>query len=167
MEEIAPTVFRTVYEYSGPPMTSYLLPGIAFFFGLVSLVMLVATWSSGKGTRLVWVGLFFLSVGLTAAASWRIFKTHGPVVKAIGERQIREITGPVEDFVPESIEGAQHESFTVKEVRFEYSDSQQTGGFNNSSTQGGPIGPGITVRLTYFHHPGLNQNIIVKLQVPE
>lgn len=74
--------------------------------------------------------------------------------------------GRVEDFVPAPYEGHKDESFRVDTVAFAYSDYMITGGFNTSRSHGGPIQPGLRVRIRYLSEPPLG-NTIVKLEIAE
>ena len=75
---------------------------------------------------------------------------------AAGRFEVAE--GIVEDFVP-MLHGGRRESFTVDGRRFEYSDHFVTPGFDNSAAKGGPIRPGLNVRISHIG------NVIVKLEV--
>jgi len=76
------------------------------------------------------------------------------------------VEGRVEDFVPAPYEGHKDESFRVDTVTFAYSDYMITGGFNTSRSHGGPIQPGLQVRIRYLPEPPIG-NTIVKLEVAE
>ena len=69
------------------------------------------------------------------------------------------IEGTVENFDPMPSSGHKRESFTVKGVRFEYSDFLITPGFNNATSLGGPIKENLPVRISYIG------NTILKLEV--
>jgi hypothetical protein len=69
--------------------------------------------------------------------------------------------GFVENFVPMPSDGHGVESFSVSGVRFAYSDYRKTGGFNNTSTRGGPIRDNSYVRIC-FDPPG---NVILRLEI--
>jgi hypothetical protein len=76
------------------------------------------------------------------------------------------IEGEVENFVPMPYEGHSRESFTVKGVRFSYSDFDNTPGFNNTSSHGGPIKGGLYVRIYYATDPDYpHENRILKLEI--
>lgn len=59
------------------------------------------------------------------------------------------VEGPVENFVPMPYSGHAMETFSVDGVKFAYSDFNITGGFNTTSSHGGPINAGSYVRLCY------------------
>jgi len=68
-------------------------------------------------------------------------------VLASGRAQVVE--GRVTDFTPMDDFVHKTESFRVGDRWFAYSDAIETGGFNTSSTHGGPIREGLRVRVTY------------------
>jgi hypothetical protein len=59
------------------------------------------------------------------------------------------IEGTVYNFHPMPYEGHQQESFTVNGVSFYYSDFDSSPCFHNSASHGGPIRPGLAVRIAY------------------
>ena len=75
------------------------------------------------------------------------------------------VTGVVRDFVPMPATGHADEQFCVQDACFHYSDYEVTGGFNNTSSHGGPIREGLPVRITYVEYPRERGNKIVKLEI--
>ena len=75
--------------------------------------------------------------------------------------QAEYVEGVVQNFVPMPYQGHATESFTVKGIRFAYSDYIVTSGFNNTVSHGGPIRQGLYVRIWYL------SNDILKLQIPK
>jgi len=71
------------------------------------------------------------------------------------------LEGVVEGFEPMPFTGHQDESFTLKGVKFRYSDYQVMAGFNNTTSHGGPIREGRRIRLW---HVG---NAIIRLEVDD
>ena len=67
--------------------------------------------------------------------------------------------GEVADFVPMPAAGHAMEHFCVQRVCFSYSDFVLNGGFNNTSSHGGPIRAGLPVRIAYL------DGVIVKLEI--
>ena len=49
-------------------------------------------------------------------------------------------------------------------VRFQYSDFMYSGGFNNTASHGGPIRPGLQVRVCYLPGPSDDENVILRLE---
>jgi len=80
---------------------------------------------------------------------------------AVASGRVQVVEGQVTDFTPLSDFGNKRESFRVSDHWFAYSDYGVTGGFNNTSTHGGPIREGLPVRVTYVG------NTIVRLEVAD
>ena len=91
--------------------------------------------------------LFALAVIGQVVELVRNYPTPRELAAAIATGPVVE--GPVEDFVPMPPGGHAFESFDVEGVHFFYSDYVPSQGFNNSSTRGGPIHPGVYVRIHY------------------
>jgi hypothetical protein len=85
----------------------------------------------------------------------------GRAARAAADSSTPVVEGQVENFKPAPAEGHQDETFTVKGVRFAYSDYVITGGFNQTQSHGGPIREGLPVRIHYLPP----SNLIVKLEV--
>jgi hypothetical protein len=75
------------------------------------------------------------------------------------------VTGNVSGFIPMPYGGHALERFCVQDACFEYSDYVNTGGFNHTSSHGGPIKDGLPVRVTYLKYPNFPGNLIVKLEL--
>jgi hypothetical protein len=73
--------------------------------------------------------------------------------------RVKVVEGTVTNFKPMPVTGHAMERFCVRDACFEYSDYVITGGFNNTTSQGGPIKEGLPVRVMYV------RNAIVKLEV--
>ena len=69
--------------------------------------------------------------------------------KELSEHRCSIVEGVVTDFHPMPYWGHSHESFVIKGIRFEYSDNIITPAFNNTSSHGGPIKPGMHLRVFY------------------
>lgn len=88
--------------------------------------------------------------------------TYGDYRAASSARQdgsARVVEGVVTDFKPMPATGHAMESFCVSGVCFHYSDYVITAGFNQTSSHGGPIRNGLSVRVTYVG------DTIVRLEV--
>lgn len=60
-----------------------------------------------------------------------------------------------------------NESFRVQGVYFEYGDFRGTGAFNQTARYGGPIKPGLPVRICYHQSERLDENLILRLEIAE
>jgi hypothetical protein len=118
------------------------------------------------------IGSFALGLGVLLTIC---ISTLGLTVSYIGyvnAKQILEtgkaqlVEGLVENFAPQPAFDNGVESFTVSNVKFEYSIAWISHGFNKSSTHGGPIDrDGIQVRIHYYYDQSENRNVILQLEV--
>lgn len=87
----------------------------------------------------LWLGIAEASV---LSVDWQAFTAYQK-----GDYQTVE--GIVTNFHPMPYEGHQDECFSVQDQRFCYSDFGGGPGFHNSASRGGPIRPGLQVRIVY------------------
>lgn len=106
-----------------------------------------------RGYRVA-VGLGFLVSGLVVGSvpyrDYWLARHHG---------RAQVVAGVVSYFVPMPVNGHAMETFCVKGKCFCYSDYVLTPGFNNTSSHGGPMKLGISVRVIYVG------NTIMKLEI--
>jgi hypothetical protein len=69
--------------------------------------------------------------------------------KQLAKQRCSIIEGVVTNFRPMPYSGHSHESFVINGVRFTYSDYTITTAFKNTSSHGGPIKPGMHLRVYY------------------
>ena len=106
---------------------------------------------------------FFLCAALFGAFITFRGTTQPYEATAVASRDHRYtvVQGPVTDFVPMPYTGHAHESFLVGGRKFSYSDYILTGCFNTTASHGGPIRPGLVVRVSY------SGNCILRLEVAQ
>ncbi|MCP4551118.1 MAG: hypothetical protein GY834_03530 [Bacteroidetes bacterium] len=102
---------------------------------------------------------FGFAVFWTLTAGLSIGFDQSSIQNDYEEEKYSIIEGVVENFDPMPSSGHKMESFTVKGIKFEYSDFIVRPGFRNTTSHGGPIQEGLPVRISYIG------NIIVKLEV--
>lgn len=90
------------------------------------------------------------SVLWTTVAFTATGRDYATVRNAVQKGDTEVVEGRVEDFVPMPYAGHAMERFSVCGVPFSYSDYVVTTGFNHTSSHGGPIRPGLWVRLSYI-----------------
>ena len=69
------------------------------------------------------------------------------------------VEGDVKEFVPMPYEGHAEETFVVSGRYFSYSDYDETKGFNQTQSHGGPMKEGLHVRITHV------DGTILKLEI--
>ncbi len=127
-----------------------------FWIGLSVLIVSVIVWLyfmiAGKsreykvpiGILIIFSFLCTMIVWISSASSYLDAK------KILKKATFTEVSGVVENFDPMPYEGHKNESFSVKGIRFEYSDFEIGFGFNQSKSHGGPIDEGKYVRIQYY-----------------
>ncbi len=165
--------YRVVYDVS-QELPALWIVGAGLFFVAVSL----AVWKTRHRWAFLWhwpartrPWLRTLSAGFMVGFSllWSSIATisiaggHLRSRWALRDGTAHVIEGTVQDFVPMPYGGHQHERFSVNRVRFEYSDYSVNGGFNHTTSHGGPIHAGLPVRIHY--RDSSNGPVIVKLEV--
>jgi hypothetical protein len=104
----------------------------------------------------VMVGFACLWSGLTFTT---MFTEYLNLRSAYRKGRFSVVEGQVTNFRPMPYEGHQEECFSVQSQTFCYSDYVVTGGFNNTTSHGGPIREDLPVRVSYVG------NTIVRLEV--
>jgi len=119
-----------------------------------------------KDSVLLFSKVFFgFSILWTVLAGSAVFLDNGETKSSSQKNTCTTIEGEVEGFEPMPSGGYQFEKFVVNKTEFEYSDYVLNGGFNNTSSHGGPIIEGLKVRICYFYRVRTNSNVIVRLEV--
>jgi hypothetical protein len=88
-----------------------------------------------------------------------------PTTPAVCRAPSKVAAGTVSEFIPMPYGGHAMEHFCIRELCFNYSDYELTGGFNTTSSHGGPVRAGLSVRVTYVESPVLLRPVIVKLEI--
>lgn len=163
MEALPAIVYETVYQYSGPTWLSYsfLLSGLVFT--IMGVILVVVSRNASSGQR--FFAHFFLGFAILLSVVNGIshYRTHKLLSEALAKQTCHVVEGAVENFDPMPYDGHKVESFTVKGLRFAYSDYSETGGFNHTRSHGGPIGPDSKVRLSFVQRG--RHNVIVKVEL--
>lgn len=144
---------RTAYE-----ITLFNIDWTVYLFIAVTIIISSIFWKEKNKKKffIFWYcgWLLIAGVGITFA-----IKDHFQHLQWLNKGYYEVIEGPVTDFIPMPYTGHQLESFSVNGVNFEYSDYVINGGFNKTSSHGGPIYEGRWVRISY------KDGIILKLVV--
>ena len=130
---------------------------------LVFPIFFYALWRQGARLKLLPVlAAALLWNMIIIPCSWCMNNQHNEAQKLLRSGQCQVVEGPIEHFVPMPYGGHAEESFTVKGVKFEYSDfNDSKPGFNKSESHGGPIHKDMWVRLKY------HEGSILQIEVPK
>jgi hypothetical protein len=113
---------------------------------------------SKAASAFAYVFLIF-SVLWTTVAFTATARDYSAVSNALQNGNAQLVEGRVENFTPMPYVGHAQEYFSVCSVPFSYSDYIMTAGFNHTSSHGGPIRPGLWVRISYVG------NTIARLEI--
>lgn len=158
--------YTTVYTYI--PNSTFPFWAFGLIFIIISVVVARAYYKiRGTILNIQTIGALIM---FTFALLWTIVvfiaedSSKSFVKDAIATKKIKIVEGVVTQFDPMPSGGHKEESFSVNNVRFEYSDFLVIQGFNNTKSHGGPInGDGDSVRISYYTKD--NDNYIVKLEI--
>lgn len=141
----------------------FVLPGVLFIVVGAGLIKFRKKLAEKRPKWLVnFFSFFFFGFAVlwTLGTGLSIGTKQSSLIEDYENGNYEVVEGLIENFDPMPSSGHKMESFTVKGIRFEYSDFVVTPGFNNATSRGGPIREGLPVRISYIG------NTILKLEVP-
>jgi hypothetical protein len=160
--------YRTIFDVSDSPFLTWQVSLVCVGLVLtgICLTMLRRWWSGWffwpRAVRQFAnpFALFYLAgtIILAAIIISTSFSHRRVLISALNARQYGVVEGRATHFVPAPYEGHQDEQFCVESTCFSYSDYVVTGGFNQTSSHGGPMQEGLPVRVSFLG------NIIIKLE---
>jgi hypothetical protein len=157
--------YRTVFDVAtaGDQSGNFLVIGLFLVVsGLIAVALRnrLSAWRKTSGGTKVFP-FVFLGFGVlwTLLSLSAIHRQHDHLTAPQDDKRVHVVEGVVTNFAPMPFSGHTRERFCVSSECFEYSDYIVTGGFNNTSSHGGPIREGLPVRVTY------RDRTIVKLEI--
>jgi hypothetical protein len=115
------------------------------------------SWPS-RAFPFAFIGFGILWAAVTFFPMYAEYQSHKELAQ---QNRCRVVEGPVQNFVPMPYGGHAQESFSVAGVPFRHSDFNITGGFNNTSSHGGPVSGDSYVRIC--SDPA--GNVILRLEI--
>ena len=151
--------YSVVYDVSRDSVAISLW--FALFLGLAVFGTLGAiNWRQRPLSRPVLLCAAFVWVSCWASVIYVQARALSSCRHLLHTGRVKVVEGTVQDFVPMRYLSNGLESFAVSNVRFSYSDFDLSQcGFRNTASHGGPITPGLQVRITY------SDNSILRLEV--
>lgn len=148
--------FVTYFDASQKGLSSkaFLIGGFFALVGLVGVGVHLFIRSRGHNTNRVSHGLAFFAVVLALSV---VFTGLVVGVQVTNKRDLLRapshvVEGRVKNFVPDTSDPKEEESFTVGRVSFDYGVGAGIPGFSQTRSQGGPIREGLRVRITWARH---------------
>ena len=155
--------YTTIFDASSDPLRNwpFFTSGLILIYAAALLILLPRRFKGFKNSFVGPFGVVFLSFAVlwTALSATWIISGNLRARQDIRTGKCEVVQGVVENFQPMPTDDHGRESFTVRGVRFEYSDWSLTAGFNNTTLHGGPIRPGLPVRICY------RDGLILRLEV--
>jgi hypothetical protein len=148
--------YSKVFDVVEAGYKSRTFPAFGLIFVAIGAILLIfrrqlaLVWGKSQGQSNGFAVFFFGFAVLWTITSF--LATSGQYMnlrQALETGQASVVEGTVSQFTPMPAAGHSKERFCVKDRCFEYSDFIITGGFNNTSSHGGPIYEGLPVRVTY------------------
>jgi hypothetical protein len=160
--------YRTVFDIATAGYKSWSFPAFGLIFVAIGALIvanrrnLPGAWSKRPKSSSAF-SFFFLGFAIlwTVTSFMSTYAEYRSLTQADTKHESRVVEGTVTEFKPMPVTGHAMEKFCVSDTCFEYSDYIVTGGFNNTSSHGGPIRAGLQVRVTYV------DNTIVRLEVAD
>ena len=157
------TGYHTVFEISrtGSGMLEFFLVPLLFLAVGVGLVRGWIQVEAKQRAKMFGYFFIFFSMVMETLVIWNSTRVNADLEGALKNGHYQIIEGPVENLEPMNDWGNKHESFSVRGIRFRYSDFIVNQCFNHSSTDGGPIRAGVLVRVSYL------DDCILRLEVAD
>ena len=146
--------YRLVFDVTREGFRDWWFPAFGLIFVALGVMGVIVErrfaarprrWPRALG---VWAFLSF-SMLWTFLAGFFSYREYAGLVSAFEYGTVQYVEGPVQNFVPMPANGHGVERFDVGGRHFEYSHNVASAGFNDTSTEGGPIRPGLQVRIGY------------------
>jgi len=144
--------YTTVFDFasSGYKAGTFLTPGLIGLVGGVlmglfpGIVPFHWPWSRG-GVRVIGWLIAAITTLWVGIAFWGTYGEYRRLADSLASGGYEIVEGAVENYA--STEN--NEKFSVAGVWFEYGDSRVSSAFNNTAANGGPIRPGLHVRIAH------------------
>jgi len=160
--------YQTVFDITTSGYKSWSFPGHGLIFIVIGFFLFLARnnlpgwWGRHPKASKIFACFYFCFALIWTITSF--FATYGEycsLSSAVKDGRAQVIEGMASNFKPMPASGHAIEHFCVENKCFGYSDYVISGGFNNTSANGGPIKEGLPVKVTFFG------NAIVKLEVSQ
>jgi len=144
--------YRLVYDAAAAGYADWWFPAIGLAL-LAGFGLALYRHHSGTPTRHAWAlyaGVPFLLLWVVAAAT-ATYGRYATLRDRLRAGQFTTVEGVVQDFEPGDAGDHREERWSVRSggrlYRYQYSPSRLTPGFRHTAAHGGPIRPGLRVRI--------------------
>lgn len=160
--------YKTIYSVAAAPLPWMLMAAPLLFVAIGVILTLLGDRLGGSTIGFNKKGWGFIMIGggvlFLFIWSWGLYEDYSSLRNAYKKGEFAIVEGAVEDFGSRPDYGAASEGFNVNGIKFEYSEYELTGAYNQASwRKDGPIQDGTRVRISYVSFN--NKNRIIKLEV--
>ena len=165
--------FKTAFDLTTASVDPFTGPlPITYLLFIIGICLIISYKRNNKDPRIrtLLIGTGFISMS-TIFLFIFLGGQFGDIHKAnkiIESGKFFVVEGQPENYHPMPAEGHDEESFTIKGIRFAYSDYVLNGaGYHNAASLGGVIVPNKYYRLTYYtlHDHDIDSNRILKIEI--
>lgn len=156
-------IYETVYDIAGAGYDGWLLVFIGLGSIFLGIHFLYLSRTVGRALRdfgWLWLAISLLWSGWAVGASFSRYRQLRGVLESGGAKVVE---GRADSFVPKGPGFRTQECFVVQGVRFCYNEYAWAGGFKKDSAHGGPMAPGLGVRIHFA--AAATGNRILRLEV--
>ncbi|HEX3069005.1 MAG TPA: hypothetical protein VHX14_10555 [Thermoanaerobaculia bacterium] len=135
--------YYTAFDVTASGYRNWWFPAFGLIFVAIGLLWSLVTRRGSQKVRtggVIYLGFAVLWVGPTFITTYRDYRQ---LSRALSTKSYEVVEGQVTDF----ISLPKVERFRVGSHTYEYSDFTVTAGFNRMSSRGGPVRPGLQVRI--------------------
>jgi hypothetical protein len=161
--------YRTVFDVLGAPLFDWKVVTVCLLlvFSGIAVALLrnkFAPWflwppATRRFAAPVALIYFVATIAIASKMLFGSFQTQRELRSELNLGRVGVVEGTVVQFSPAPYSGHVDEKFCVRERCFRYSDYALTGGFNRTSSHGGPIREGLPVRISYVG------DVIVRVEI--
>jgi hypothetical protein len=151
--------YDVVFDVAHDGYQDWWILAVGLLFTAVAATALFVPENLSRGTKIGRSAIFGFAVLWTTLVLVKTIVPFARLLSALHGGRCEVVEGEVTEFHPMPRGGHDQETFVVDGRRFAYSDFIMTPGFRHARSRGGPIGPGLRVRI---HHLG---NDIARLEV--
>jgi hypothetical protein len=142
--------YQTIFDLAAAGYKSWTFPAYGLIFVAIGAAMMIFRKHLPLPSRKAAPWILTLALAWTILTYGLTFLEYRSLSSALESGEAKTVTGVVSNFKPMPASGHANERFCVDRTCFENSDFEVSAGFNNTSSQGGPIHEGLPVRVTYF-----------------
>ncbi len=146
--------YKLIFDVTREGFRAWWFPAFGLLFVALGVVGVIVErrfasrprrWPGALG---VWAFLGF-SVLWTFLSGFFSYREYATLVSAVEQGTVQYVEGPVQNFAPMPANGPRRGALRGRREALRVLDNVAGAGFNDTSTEGGPMRPGLQVRVGY------------------